>query len=1422
MSSIPYLDFDLQIQRIGDGYRAHVLTSPAGQASTDFGPPFLPLELENFLLRVGRTRRGTRRIDSTEMDAAKAFGARLFETAFGGEVRSALRSSLAEADRHGAGLRLRLRLADTPELTDIPWEYLYDPTRHRFLTLSLETPLVRYLDLPERIQPLGIVPPLKVLVMISSPQDYPQLDVEGEWMRLREALGDLEQRRLLVLERLDEATLVALQRRLRRVPYHVFHFIGHGGFDQQAQDGQLILEEGSGRGRPVSGRYLGMLLHDVRSLRLAVLNACEGARTSRTDPFAGTAQSLAQSGIPAVIAMQFEITDEAAIAFAHEFYQAVADGYPVDAAVTEARKAIFAQGNDVEWGTPVLYLRSPNGQIFDVAAISPPPPTQAREQEHLQGRLTVLFEEAHAAKAREDWPVALEKLQAVLALEPTHAEATAQVLQVQHALELHTLYNTAQAHDAAGRWQEALASFRQIQEQQRDYKDVSARIETIRRILDRAERAPTPGPPPAPPPVGSGSPRQGRSKTRWTVGTLILLLGLSAVCILIFRPSPTKGPVAGGQLLLIGRLAGVEVWVGDERIGEMTAGSALVRDALPPGRYRLKAQKAGYAPLEQEVEVRAGQRTEVAIDLQPLPGSVVITSRVAGLEVRLGDDKLGETRAGGALVRDNLKSGSYRVKAQKPGYQPWERDIQITANQRTEVVIDLTPLPGSVAIIGRVAGAEVWVGEGRIGETTTGSPLVRDNLPPGRYRVKAQKPGYQPWEQEVQVSADKRTEVAIDLQPLPGTVSITSRVTGVEVWVGPDKLGETTAGSPLLRDTLPPGSYRVKALKSGYQPWEQDIQITASQRTEVVIDLQPLPGTVSITSHMAGVEVWVGTDKLGETRLGSPLMRDNLPPGSYRIKARKPGYQPWEQDIQVSADKRTEVTIDLQPLPGTVLITSLVTGVEVWVGNDKLGETSAGSTLVRDNLPPGRYRVKAQKPGYHPWEQDIQVSTDKRTEVVIDLQPLPGTVLITSLVTGVEVWMGNDKLGEATAGSPLLRDNLPPGRYRVKAQKPGYQPWEQEVQVSATKRTEVVIDLQLLPGTVSITSRVTGVEVWIGTDKLGETRLGSPLVRDNLPPGRYRVKALKPGYQPWEQEVQVSADKRTEVAIDLQLLPGTVSITSRVTGVEVWVGTDKLGETTAGSSLLRDNLPPGSYRVKALKSGYQLWEQEVQITAGKRMDMVLDLTPLPGSAAITGHVAGAEVWIGTDKLGETTAGSALVRDNLPPGSYRIKAQKQGYRPWEREVQVTAGKRTDVVIELTPLPELGTLVITGRVSGAEVWVGTNKIGKTTSAGSPLIGDNLTPGSYWVKAVKRGYQAWEQEIQVNANQRTEVVIDLQLLKPQPKPPVGKPRSEPPEVRLPPTPPVGKPPSGSPEVKLSPKPPVGKSEPEKRKIIIVAPTP
>jgi len=365
-----YLDFELCIEREGQQYRATVVRSPAGEASYTFSHPFSDLELENFVLRMGATGRGQRRIDSPEMQLARQFGGRLYEAVFRGDVRASFVSSQHEAGRQGRGLRLKLRL-EAPELINVPWEYLYDNALGRFLSLFEDTPVVRYAEMRGRVVPLSVKPPLSVLVMISSPQDYPALDVEREQANVEAALGELAGAGLLTMTRVEEATLPALAEVLLRGQYHVFHYIGHAGFDERSQDGVLVLEDGAGRSRLASGERLAVLLGNHPAMRLALLNACEGARTSSDDPFAGTATTLVRTGgVPAVIAMQFPITDEAAVTFARGFYTALSVGRPVDAAVTQARLAVFAQGSDVAWGTPVLYMRAPDGHIFDVEPLA--------------------------------------------------------------------------------------------------------------------------------------------------------------------------------------------------------------------------------------------------------------------------------------------------------------------------------------------------------------------------------------------------------------------------------------------------------------------------------------------------------------------------------------------------------------------------------------------------------------------------------------------------------------------------------------------------------------------------------------------------------------------------------------------------------------------------------------------------------------------------------------------------------------------------------------------------------------------------------------------------------------------------------------------------------------------------------------------
>jgi hypothetical protein len=279
-----------------------------------------------------------------------------------------------------------------------------------------------------------------------------------------------------------------------------------------------------------------MLLHDHASLRLAILNACEGARASRTDPFAGTAQSLVEQGIPAVIAMQFEVPDETAILFAHEFYGAVADGYPVDTALAEARKAIFARGEGLDWGTPVLHMRAPDGRIFDLAGVprpvSQPPrpaPTSSKinalELEGLEAyyrgdwaRAAALYGEILAqqpnrpgaaaklaaatrnqaleenyAAARQacdasDWPVAVEKLEAVVQMEPTYRDAATLLAETKRQAAMSELYAEARLLAGAGSWEAVVKAFAQMATLNPAPPDPDALLAQARERIAAAER----------------------------------------------------------------------------------------------------------------------------------------------------------------------------------------------------------------------------------------------------------------------------------------------------------------------------------------------------------------------------------------------------------------------------------------------------------------------------------------------------------------------------------------------------------------------------------------------------------------------------------------------------------------------------------------------------------------------------------------------------------------------------------------------------------------------------------------------------------------------------------------------------------------------------------------------------------------------
>ena len=367
-----YLDFEVEIGAAGDGgeYPVAVIHSPAGEVRASMRFPFDGATLTNrlqaleiALLKSSGTRRG---VATREEQIVQEFGRQLSEALLGGAVRTLFDVSRREASEQDLGLRLKLRI-QAPELAVIPWEFLYDDREGEYLALARGTPVIRYLELAQPLKPLTVTPPLQILRMIASPRDQDALDTDRERKRLEAAIGPLQDDGRVALTWIEGETWRDLQRAMRTGEWNIFHFIGHGAYDETADEGFIALSDDGGRTQLLSAAHLGRLLDDHAPLRLVVLNSCEGARGGTHEVLSSTAAVLMRRGVPAVVAMQYEITDRAAIEFTRSFYEAIADGQPVDGAVSEARIAVsLALERTLEWGVPVLYMHAPDGCIFSV------------------------------------------------------------------------------------------------------------------------------------------------------------------------------------------------------------------------------------------------------------------------------------------------------------------------------------------------------------------------------------------------------------------------------------------------------------------------------------------------------------------------------------------------------------------------------------------------------------------------------------------------------------------------------------------------------------------------------------------------------------------------------------------------------------------------------------------------------------------------------------------------------------------------------------------------------------------------------------------------------------------------------------------------------------------------------------------------
>ncbi len=402
-----YTNLNLELRDLDEStntFKVSVPISDVGETREAFSALYFSEEMKEYLRRLERKNN----LPLSELVAfGKQITARLFPSP---EIRNLFQRAIEKAGQDGY-IRLRLVIKHL-KLAQIPWEFCYFPqpegeedSYDNFLVLNPKYSMVRYESIdssPSEIKKEN-QETLRLLAVTADPTG--ELELKMEQKAIEKALKGFNVKGINLNWEpfINNPTVDELISELHKGA-DLFHFAGHGIFKEKeisdsGEQARFVINESEfNRLQKNQVRFLSTLpeIEDSRGIgnlvllnkktegaselfpanelaihlqqagvRVAVLGACETGRRDGVSPWTGIAPAVIKQGIPAVLAMQYRVSDSEAIAFSKRFYTALAAGLTLDEAVSLGRREMYNESKQgYEWAIPVLYMRSPDGIVF--------------------------------------------------------------------------------------------------------------------------------------------------------------------------------------------------------------------------------------------------------------------------------------------------------------------------------------------------------------------------------------------------------------------------------------------------------------------------------------------------------------------------------------------------------------------------------------------------------------------------------------------------------------------------------------------------------------------------------------------------------------------------------------------------------------------------------------------------------------------------------------------------------------------------------------------------------------------------------------------------------------------------------------------------------------------------------------------------
>jgi hypothetical protein len=272
------------------------------------------------------------------------------------------------------------------EILNLPWSMAVDNKSHKqlgnierlYLTKSIpggfEEKFTDFLKAPA---------PLKILVMISSPEDSEwkhRLSYEEEEHAILKAFEPLMQEGGVEVDFTEDGSLEALERKLRANKYHILHFSGHAVFREKDKTGYIQLEDPLNLKTHLASAQdfaNAVNCHPKHRVPMVMLSSCQTAQGSTEEGLRGITNHLLKVGVPVVISMGMAVSDYYAALFSAHFYRQLAEKQTILAAFHAAVQYLKREESDdpknigqssavpLQWIIPNLYVSRDVEEVVD-------------------------------------------------------------------------------------------------------------------------------------------------------------------------------------------------------------------------------------------------------------------------------------------------------------------------------------------------------------------------------------------------------------------------------------------------------------------------------------------------------------------------------------------------------------------------------------------------------------------------------------------------------------------------------------------------------------------------------------------------------------------------------------------------------------------------------------------------------------------------------------------------------------------------------------------------------------------------------------------------------------------------------------------------------------------------------------------------